>query len=145
MNEQQTALKRLEALVGKWNTQWVSRLDPPITVQGRATFSWLPGNFFLTYRSEVDNPDFPTGESIIGSDNALETYMMLYSDSRGVTRLYAMSLSDGVWKLWRDDPTFAQRFTGTFSPDGRTITGTWEKSTDGTNWEHDFDITCTRM
>ena len=145
MTEQETALKRLEALVGKWNTQWVSRLDPPVMVQGRATFSWLPGNFFLFYRSEVDNPDFPTGESIIGCDNALETYTMLYSDSRGVTRLYAMSLSDGVWKLWRDDPSFAQRFTGTFSPNGRTITGTWEKSFDGTNWEHDFDITCTRM
>jgi hypothetical protein len=145
MTEQETALKRLEALVGRWNIQIVLPRDPSITVQGRATFSWLPGNFFLSYRSEVDNPDFPKAESIIGSDNVLDTYTMLYYDSRGVTRLYAMSLSDGAWKLWRDDPSFAQRFTGTFSPDGRTITAAWEKSFDGTNWEHDFDLTYTRI
>ena len=145
MTEQETALKRLEALVGQWNIHIVLPLDPPITAQARATFSWLPGDFFLIYRSEADNPDFPKSESIIGCDNAMQSYSMLYSDSRGVTRLYAMSLSDGVWKLWRDDPTFAQRFMGTFSPDGRTITATWEKSFDGTNWEHDFDLTYTRI
>jgi hypothetical protein len=65
---------------------------------------------------------------------------MLYSDSRGVARLYQMSLRDGVWKLWRDDPEFAQRFNGTFSEDGRTITGAWEKCRDGKTWEHDFDL-----
>lgn len=33
-----------------------------------------------------------------------------------VHRIYEMTLSDGVWKLWRDAPDpFPQRFTGTFS------------------------------
>jgi hypothetical protein len=37
------------------------------------------------------------------------------------------------------------RFTGTFSDDGDTIGGTWEKSFDGSNWEHDFNLTYRRV
>jgi hypothetical protein len=70
---------------------------------------------------------------------------MLYFDSRAVSRIYQMSLSDGVWKLWREAPSFSQRFTGTFSDDGRIIRDRWEKSTDGSQWEHDFDLTYTKV
>jgi hypothetical protein len=53
-----------------------------------------------------------------------------------------MTLNDGVWKLWRDSPDpFPQRFTGTFSDDGNTITGRWEKAEDGSSWATDFDLT----
>jgi hypothetical protein len=69
---------------------------------------------------------------------------MLQTDSRGISRIYQMSLSEGVWKLWRDQPGFSQRFTGTFSDDGRTISGRMEKSSDGLQWELDFDLTYTR-
>jgi hypothetical protein len=60
-----------------------------------------------------------------------------------------MSIEDGVWKLWRDEPDFSpldfsQRFTGTFSADGETISGRWEICHDGETWEHDFDLTYTR-
>jgi hypothetical protein len=40
---------------------------------------------------------------------------------------------------------FSQRFTGTFSDDGDTIRGTWEKSFDGSHWVHDFDLTYRRV
>jgi hypothetical protein len=69
---------------------------------------------------------------------------MHYFDPRGVARIFEMSLSDGVWKIWRTSPDFSQRFTGTFSDNSKTITGFWEKSSDGTNWEHDFDMTYTK-
>jgi hypothetical protein len=61
--------------------------------------------------------------------------------------------SDPTWTtppeppLVRDRPdftplSFAQRFTGTFAADGRTIVGRWETSHDGgAAWEHDFDLT----
>ena len=52
-----------------------------------------------------------------------------------------MRFSEGIWRLWRDNPGFSQRFEGRVSPDRRTITSHWEKSIDGTTWEHDFDIT----
>jgi hypothetical protein len=59
--------------------------------------------------------------------------------------VYEMSLRDNVWKLWRDSPGFSQRLTGTFSEDGKTITGRWEKSSDGSNREHDFDLTYAKV
>jgi hypothetical protein len=49
-------------------------------------------------------------------------------------------------EAWRDSPDpFPQRFTGTFSDDGRTITGRWEKAEDGSNWDVDFDGTYRRV
>ena len=35
---------------------------------------------------------------------------------------------------------FAQRFTGTFSDDGDSITGRWETSSDGADWQSDFTL-----
>jgi hypothetical protein len=82
---------------------------------------------------------------VIGGDESTETYCALYFDSRGVSRIYQMSLNDGVWKMWREAPGFRQRFTGTFSDDGGTIRGYWERSADGSHWEHDFDLTYTKQ
>jgi hypothetical protein len=61
-----------------------------------------------------------------------------------------MTFSGGVWTLLRNAADFtpldfAQRFTGEFSPDLRTISGRWESSRDGTNWEHDFDLIYTKV
>jgi hypothetical protein len=67
-------------------------------------------------------------------------------DSRGVARLYAMTLAANVWTLLRDSPDFSpldfsQRFTGALSRDGSVINGRWESSGDGSTWTHDFDLT----
>jgi hypothetical protein len=56
-----------------------------------------------------------------------------------------MSFGANVWKIWREAPGFSQRFSATLSDDGTLIMGTWEKSPDGTSWEHDFDLTYTRL
>lgn len=58
--------------------------------------------------------------------------------SRKVSRVYEMSLSEGVWKMWRESPGFWQRYEGRVSADGNTITGYREKSSDGEAWEHDL-------
>ena len=52
---------------------------------------------------------------------------------------------DGVWTLTRESPDFTpldfrQRFTGTFSDDGNTISGAWQTGRDSGEWEHDFDL-----
>ncbi len=87
----------------------------------------------------------PSGAvTVIGRDDEAETCSMLYFDTRGVSRIYETSFEDGVWKQWRSAPGFSQRFTGTFSDDGTTITARWEKSSDGTRWDHDFDLTYRR-
>ena len=71
-----------------------------------------------------------------------------YFDSRGVSRVYQLGADEGVWRFWRDWPApwgFAQRFTGTLSADGNTLTGNSELSRDGTTWEQDLRITYSRV
>ncbi|MEV6560191.1 hypothetical protein AB0M22_31040 [Nocardia sp. NPDC051756] len=45
-----------------------------------------------------------------------------YNDSRGVSRAYRMSLDQGTLRMWRPEPGFSQRFSGSFSSDGNRIT-----------------------
>ena len=138
------ALERLHVFIGKWNTEITSMSfhpDPSAVAYGHTFFEWLEGGAFLTQHSEVPDSEFPRATAVMGPDDKAETYCVLYFDSRGVSRIYQMSFSDGTWKLWRNFPGFSQRFIGTFSDDQNVITARWEKSDDGSNWEHDFDIT----
>jgi hypothetical protein len=87
----------------------------------------------------------PSARWAIGRDESGADYKVLYSDNRGVSRVYEMSLSEGLWQLWRNSPGFSQRFEGRVSRDRRTIASQWEKSFDGATWEHDFDVSYTRL
>ena len=130
----------LEPLVGEWTIE-----APSLgSAQGRMRVEWLEGGGWLILRSVIDVPEAPNGVMIIGGEPLAQHYF----DSRGVHRVYRMSLEDGVWKLWRDsdDDDFFQRYAGTFSDDGMTINGAWEKSVDrGSTWEHDFDLRYERV
>jgi hypothetical protein len=115
----------------------------------RSTFEWTLERQFLVQRTEVPVPDAPDSLAIVSVDPQTGAYMQHYYDSRGVVRLYAMTVEDGVWTLTRESADFTpldfrQRFTGTFSEDGNTISGAWEKALDGTGWEHDFALTYRR-
>jgi hypothetical protein len=144
------SLEALRPFVGEWSLVASFKDLPPADAGARVGFEWLPGERFLIERWEVPVPEAPDGIAIIGADPEREgDYLQHYFDARGVARVYKMSFRDGVWKLWRDEPDFspldfAQRYTGTFSDDGKTIVGAWEISHDGKTWEHDFDLTYTR-
>jgi hypothetical protein len=139
------ARERLEALVGEWVIEAGPPGGPPWPGVGRVTFEWLDGVPLLIERSHVDVPEAPDGVAVIGCDGMSATYYQLYTDERDVQRVYKMSLGDGVWKLWREGEPFSQRFTGTFSEDGNTITGRWEIAEDGKTWRTDFDLTYTKV
>jgi hypothetical protein len=111
----------------------------------KVSFRWLDGVPLLIQRWQVDAPEAPDGVAIIGCDGMNDSYYQLYTDDRDVQRIYAMSLRDGEWKLWRNGEPFSQRFTGIFSADGNTIVGRWELAEDGTTWRTDFDLTFRRM
>jgi hypothetical protein len=118
--------------------------DPAAIVWEQDRCAWLEDGAFLIRYAEVEHRDFRNSLAVIGLDDSSGAYSMLYCDSRGVSRIYAMSLADGVWQLWRNTPGFWQRFTGTFRADGHTIAARWEKSSDGVHWEHDFNLTYQR-
>ena len=69
---------------------------------------------------------------------------MHYFDSRGIHRIHRVRMTPETWHFWRDDPGFAQEFTGTFSADGNTITGHGRLSRDGTTWDDDLALTYRR-
>jgi len=132
-------LDEFDALLGEW------KLTVPQfgATAGRAVFERLKEGGFVVQRSYAPDPA-PDGVWIIGADDSTEVRTVLYHDSRGVARVYQTSLVEGVWRVWRDAPGFAQRYTGTLSPDGRTITGAWEIARDNATWAKDFDLNYTK-
>ena len=141
------SIERLAVLVGEWSMVPEFKGLPPAGEGAPVVFEWMPGERFLIQRWEIPVPEAPDGIAVIGPDPQSQgNFLQHYFDSRGVARVYRMTLGDGVWKLWRDSPDFSpldfsQRYTGTFSDDGRTISGAGEICHDGTTWEHDFDLT----
>lgn len=122
------AIRHLAPFIGEWSMEADVPNAPPTDIRGRTVFEWLPGEQFLVQRWEVLIPFVPDGIAIIRFDPGRGAYLQHYFDSRGIARLYEMSFSDGVWKLSREladfSPLeFSQRFTGTFSDDGKTIAG----------------------
>lgn len=132
-------MSEFDALLGEWEVE--ASIAPGVT--GRAVFEPLEGDAFIVQRSSAPDPA-PDSVWIIGRDDSSEEATALYHDTRGVARVYRTSLVDGVWRLWRDAPGFAQRYTGTIDGDGLTIRGAWELSRDNATWDHDFDLTYTK-
>jgi hypothetical protein len=146
------ALARLDVFVGEWIMEArfpgvqpapsnATEEDPEV----RSWFEWALDGQFLLQRTEVPIPEAPDGLMIVSVDLKSGAYTQHYYDSRGVVRLYAMSLADGVWTLTRESADFSpldfsQRFIGTFSDDGNVINGAWESRRQGSDWEHDFAL-----
>jgi hypothetical protein len=139
------ALRALDVLVGEWTLEAGPPDGDPWPGGGRAVFEWHDSGAHLVERSWVELPEAPNGVSIIGCDAANGTYCQLYSDDRGVCRVYEMSIGDGEWKLWRTGEPFAQRFAATISDDGTTIAGRWELAENGVDFTVDFDLTYRRV
>jgi hypothetical protein len=139
------ALRELEPLVGEWalEASWPNGERWP--GGGRVTFEWHASGAHLVERGTAELPEAPDNVSIIGCDAANGTYYQLYSDERGVCRVYGMSIGNGEWKLWREGEPFSQRFTGTFGDGGDTITGRWEVAEDGSDYTTDFDLVFRRV
>lgn len=140
-------LRRLDALVGEWEMSADNPPTPDETLGGRMSFEWMDGAMFLGQCWSGEGP-FPSGVSVTGWDEREQACVMHYFDDRGVARLYEISVSDGTWTMSRQasgEDDFSQRFIGTFGDDGSTIAGMWERSDDGSSWQHDFDLVYVRV
>ena len=139
------ALAAFGALVGTWRTTGTHPMVAGTTFHGRTSFAWAEGGAFLVMRSEVDEPEIPSGIAFFGSDDSSHECSMLYFDERGVSRRYETSLRDHVWRWWRTNAGFSQRCTVTISADGRTMESRGELSRNGGAWEGDLALTFVRM
>jgi hypothetical protein len=153
-------LGRLAQLVGTWTTDATHPALPGVVVHGTAVVEWLEGERFLIHRARNDHPDFPDSISIIGAterdrvDNEPDNdpavaggspMSMHYFDSRGVFRVYDVSIDDEAWRFRRDAPGFSQRFVGTFTDGGDTFAGRWQLCLDDIDWDDDLQITYRRL
>jgi hypothetical protein len=122
------ALARLDVLVGEWVVEARFPGDQPTpsgaTGEGpkaRSRFEWALGGQFLLQRTEIPIPEAPDSLTIVSADLETGAYTQHYYDSRGVVRLYAMTLAEGVWTLTRESADFTpldvrQRFIGHVQP-----------------------------
>ena len=140
----------LDIFVGQWTV--TARFPGDVPAGGaaaRSVFEWVLDGRYLVQRTEISIPEAPDSMAVVAAAADGRSYTQHYFDSRGVTRLYAMTFAGGVWTLTRESADFspldfAQQFTGTFSADGDHIDGSWEKRMPGGAWELDFDLTYTR-
>ncbi len=142
------AVKMLQPLIGDWTmritwSETTHRLvGGPQTIETPSHFEWVLGGDFVL--QTVGSNGGASARWMIGRDETSGAFSALYADDRGVSRIYEMSFSGGLWKIWRAASGFHQRFEGRFSSDGKKIAGKWEKSEDGVAWEKDFGLTYVR-
>ncbi len=140
----------LDILAGAWS---IEALFPNLpTGRRRTTFEWASGAAFLVQtvkllvdRSVVPHDAAPDSIAIIGAAADANAYVQHYFDARRVARLYHMTLDARTWTLTRTTADFtpldfSQRYTGTISDDGRTITWYWESAPNDSDWRTDFDL-----
>lgn len=138
------ALENMEVFVGDWDMQGVHP-QLPDPVRGHASFQWIEEGAFLLWETYFEQPLPPNAIAVINRDDSTGSCSVLYFDERGVSRIYEMTLEDGVWRMWRNTPGFLQRTTGEISDDRNTITVHGELSKDGSTWEQDLDMVYTRV
>jgi hypothetical protein len=142
-------MKEFEPLIGEWHGEGETPTNPPLKLSTETTISRL-GEFVVM--SSVGEPaEMPDTISIIGGAPPGEPQPMHYFDSRGVQRLFLMTLEGSTWRIWRapgedwnspNGPGFNQRFIGEISADGRKIASRWERGVGdaGDKWELDFPL-----
>ena len=103
------------------------------------------GGAFVLMRSEIDEPEIPSGVAVIGSDDAAGTFTMIYFDERTISRRYIVEVGDGEVSWHRDEAGFAQRMVLTIASDGSRLDAKGTMSHDGGPWEDDLQLTYERI
>jgi hypothetical protein len=135
-------MQRLEPLIGEWSVE--SPLAPD--VRGHLVLEWALDGAYVIERSGIPVPEAPDGLCVIAANADGDGYTQHYYDSRGVTRLYAMTFDGTTWTLLREKPDFSpldfkQRYVGTLA--GDRIDGAWEIDHGG-GYELDFELNYVR-
>src|SRR5690349_24852015 len=138
------ALQPLECLIGEWRTEGSHPMLPGKTLHGRASFAWCDGGAFLVMRSEIDEPEVPSGIALFGTDDDAKECSMLYFDERGVSRRYIVALRSDEWRWWRDSPKLSQRCAATLEEGGNRMVARGEMNRGG-GWEKDLELTYSRV
>jgi hypothetical protein len=150
--------KRLQAIVGRWQTSGYVIGEPDLPVVGIDNYEALPGGYFVVHYVDVIVGDrHVQAIEIIGEPDAASGGFLARSfDSDGNTELMLVTIDDdGVFHFIggpdiapaaqpTNAPTARVRSTLTIAQDGQSMTALWERSDDGTDWQPWMDISFTR-
>jgi hypothetical protein len=140
------ALKSLDVMVGTWELE--SRESGPAgEIQGRPTFEWMEGGFYLVQRVDLDYLGHRVvGVEYIGYDEdneVLRSYFFSndgpFGPSGGIAPEYTSEVGDDTLTIWFEDVGSPVSFKGKFSDERNTITGRWERP------GGDYEATMTRV
>lgn len=139
-----TALSLMDRTIGTWNITGTHPALPGRKLPGRVTFERIEGGAFIRIHSKMEDPEFPEGVAIFGTDTDDGSCTMLYFDERNVGRRYNVDLHENGFTWSRENPKFSQRFRVTIAEDGRSMSseGTMRKG-DG-EWEPDLCLAYVR-
>ena len=138
------AMRRLEPMVGEWDVTlthawFLDSLDTE--VRGTATVEWYADAFLLLRGS------FPTRSGEQGGsawamafshNDPHDAFVALYSDDRGVSRVFGMTFARGEWTLLREDPDFHQRIVMRLGEDRIDMRADASEDA-GATWRKDLD------
>jgi hypothetical protein len=116
-------LRSLERLVGTWELSGGA--------QGRVTFEWMEGDFFLIqhvdleqYGRRIRGIQIIGHEREFGAEPGEDIRARLY-DSMGNTLDYVYELEGDILTIWGGEKGSPAYYRGTFSDDGDTCAGEW--------------------
>jgi hypothetical protein len=145
------ALQQLDVLVGTWAMQ--ASIGDRVMGESTATFGWHESNGYLTMHVDPPQDIAPEWQrnsplpidAAIGLDDHTGSFTMLYSDARGVCRIYRMTFDGGHWTMQgQAGDGFHQRFDAVVDAEKGRIDARWEHAEDGESWQPDFDVTYLR-
>ena len=137
-------MRRLEPMVGEWdvtltNAWFLDSLDTEI--QGQATVEWYADGFLLL-RGRFPERSAEEGGSAwamaFSHNDPRDEFLALYTDDRGVSRVFGMTFADGEWTLLRQDPDFHQRIVMGVGEDRIDMRADASEDA-GTTWRKDLD------
>lgn len=131
-------LKGLDRLVGTWEVSGGA--------QGKATYEWMEGGFFLVQRVDLEQyGQRVKGIEIIGHERPFgaepsQDIMSRFYDNTGNTLDYVYELEGDTLTIWGGERGSPAYFKGAFSDDGDTVSGGWVYPDDG-----GYESTMTRV
>lgn len=121
--EPTAALRALDRLVGSWRVTG--------GVEGTVRYEWMDGGFFLLQHVELTQYGQQiTGLEVIGhlhpfGEPAGADVVSRFYDALGNTFDYTYELDGDTLWIWAGPKGSPAYYRGTFSADGRTVSGDW--------------------
>lgn len=117
-------LRRLDRLVGTWEVSGGA--------QGRVTYEWMGGGFFLLQHVELEQfGEEVTGIEVIGrikpfdaTEHSADIVSRFY-DSQGNTFDYVYEVEGDVLTIWGGERGSPAYYRGEFRDDGNGLDGAW--------------------